>query len=254
MVPANVQEMVWNTLSAIHRHIDACHNPDSPKVWFLPKEPQNLQTWDEGEKRRYISFFSTFVPEEELVAYSRVTHEAAKTYNVPIGHVPHPDDLKYLYADFCSVVSHLLAKYLRRRGHNAEIKAARFVPNERYQFPMLRNNGGSKPLHMARHDPRFGFFVIHAVVVVNETAFDVLSPTFANCGYVGFEQWPYKSQHAHTAGTGTYMSYAKTQGAEENRMSHDASVGAFLKWSGTHPEAVWTRELIREIESIWSLH
>ena len=249
--PSDIKDRVWDTLSAIHRCVEDSHNPASPRVWFIPKDAQTIQRWGPSEKNTYLHFCEHMkMPEEELVAIRAVTHIAVDTCVIPVNYSPRPDDLKYLYADFCSVISHLLAKHLRKNGFRVEIKAKRFVPNEKYELVLLQNDGGSKPLHLSRYDSRFGYFIAHSVVIVNDvTCIDVLASTLANSGYNGFEQWPCTQQHEHTGGTGRYVNYMKS---EDDLVSRKQSVVEFLELSGNYDKHVWTAALVDEIIKVWS--
>jgi hypothetical protein len=191
------------------------------------------------------------MPEEELVGIRITTHTAVDTYAIPVNYSPCPDDLKYLYADFCSLISHLLAKHLRKKGVMVEIKAVRFIPNEKYEMVLLQYGDETKPLHLATYDKRFGYFITHSVLIVNgETCVDMLASTLANSGYEGFEQWTCTRQHEHTGGTGRYINYIKS---EDDIISREFSVTAFLQLSGKYDKHVWTVELVDEINKIWSL-
>ena len=161
--------------------------------------------------------------------------------------------------DFCSIVSHLLAKHLRAKGHLVEIKACRFVPNPRYQFPIMRNpeKTGSKTLHTIKHDERFGHFVHHMIVVVdNEWAYDFLGATFANAAtsseYRG-ERWPYREKHEHGAATGVYLNYMPSSGKREDDWSRTMDLRDFLPLSGSHDASVYTEKFVTALKRIWDL-
>ena len=256
----DVYSRILRTLRLFHESIPDNNAPSSSRSWFVPLNPHKLSEWPTENKNRYLSWLSQVADADEYYSVARTTHSSGPTrYVRREDFIKNPALQKYLMADFCSVISHLLAKHLRAKGHFAEIKACRFVPNPRYEFPLMRNpeETGSKTLHTMKYDERFGYFVNHMIVVVdNEWAYDFLGATFANDtaskDYRG-EKWRYQERHEHGAGTGVYLNYAPSAGKRENDISKSMTVRQFLPLSGTHDESVYTEELVDKLKKIWDL-
>lgn len=248
MSPEDLRQRINETLVHVHEHTSAYHDPSSAHALLKPVDPSTVGAPRNAEILRQQKDYFTKMYETEYNFFESDSHGA--THVLPERDAvvfeknfwPKTDELKYLYARFGDLVTHLLAKHLRALKLNVQIQVVRFVPNKTYVLPMLTHQGRSIRLmdahtQLMRETERCYTYVKHNVIVCEGVAIDMLSHVFSNAGYDGVEYWdfddanPYKSNgHEHSDGTGRYVLWDGDENFH-HLFSLTTSIGAFLNFS-----------------------